>query len=101
MNKNTRHEPTPTSTSTSRTTTYWHHACGWTLLGLLLWFGVTFGVSWWAHVLDTWHIGRMPAGYWWATQGAIGVYLFIIVVHGWLMDRLERRVLTEGDRRHD
>jgi hypothetical protein len=28
------------------------------------------------------------------------VYLLIIVGHAWLMDRLEREVLTEGDSRH-
>ncbi|MDQ5897474.1 MAG: hypothetical protein QG612_1560 [Pseudomonadota bacterium] len=72
-------------------TRYWRSVRLWTVLGLLLWFGVTFGVSWWAPVLDAWRIGSMPAGYWWATQGAIGVYLLIIVVHGRVMDRLERR----------
>lgn len=79
---------------------YWQRVCLWTGLGLALWLGVTFGVAWWAHAMDAWRIGRMPAGYWWATQGAIGVYLLIIVVHGWLMDRLEREVLTEADRHH-
>ena len=77
--------------------TYWQRVCLWTLLGLVLWFGVTFGVSWWAHALDAWKVGRMPAGYWWATQGAIGVYLLIIVVHGRIMDRLERQDAAGSD----
>jgi putative solute:sodium symporter small subunit len=91
---------TPPSSEPFPGKTYWHRVCQWTLLGLMLWFGVTFGVSWWAHALDAWHVGRMPAGYWWATQGAIGAYLLIIVVHGWVMDRLEHEVLTEADRHH-
>ena len=70
---------------------YWRRVCLWTVLGLALWFGVTFGVSWWAHALDLWHVGRMPAGYWWATQGAIGAYLIIIIGYGRVMDRLEAR----------
>jgi putative solute:sodium symporter small subunit len=80
-----------------RRTTYWRRVCLWTALGLAVWFGVTFGVSWWSQVLDEWRIGQMPAGYWWATQGAIGVYLLIIVVHGWQMDRMEREALRGDD----
>jgi putative solute:sodium symporter small subunit len=80
--------------------TYWRRVCLWTLLGLALWFGITFGVSWWAHALDAWKVGRMPAGYWWATQGAIGIYLLIVVGHAWLMDRLEREVLTQDQSSH-
>jgi putative solute:sodium symporter small subunit len=92
------HEQYPGRAPVPPAPTYWRQVCLWTLLGLALWFGVTFGVSWWAHALDAWHVGHMPAGYWWATQGAIGLYLLIIVGHGWLMDRLERRVLGEGGR---
>jgi putative solute:sodium symporter small subunit len=76
-------------------TPYWRQVCIWTAAGLGLWFAVTFGVSWWSQVLDAWQVGHMPAGYWWATQGAIGVYLLIIVVHGWRMDRLEQQLLAE------
>ncbi|NRT57171.1 DUF4212 domain-containing protein [Sphaerotilus uruguayifluvii] len=91
-------EETTSATATEAVVTrYWRSVRLWTLLGLLVWFGVTFGVSWWAPVLDAWRIGRMPAGYWWATQGAIGVYLLIIVVHGRIMDRLERQDAAGSD----
>ena len=77
--------------SAMRARVYWRRVRLWTVLGLVLWFGVTLGVSWWSSALDAWRVGRMPAGSWWATQGAIAVYLLIIVGHGWVMDRLERR----------
>lgn len=82
-------------TTQDRQSTYWKHVCLWTAAGVLMWLGITFGVSWWSQFLDQWHIGGLPAGYWWATQGAIGAYLVIIVGYGRVMDRLEARAAPD------
>jgi putative solute:sodium symporter small subunit len=63
----------------------------WTWLGLAGWLLVTCAVSWFAGTFNRWTVAGAPAGFWLAAQGAIVVYLVIIVAHGWIMDRLEAR----------
>ena len=76
---------------------YWRAVVRWTLLGLGGWLLVTCAVSWFAGSFNRWTVAGAPAGFWLAAQGAIVVYLIIIVVHGWIMDRLEaRHEITES-----
>lgn len=70
---------------------YWRGVVRWTWLGLAGWLLVTCAVSWFAGTFNRWTVAGAPAGFWLAAQGAIVVYLIIIVVHGWIMDRLEAR----------
>lgn len=58
-------------------------------LGLLLvWFGVTFGVSFHARELDFRFFG-WPFSFWVAAQGALLVYGLIIAFYAWYMNRLD------------
>ena len=41
--------------------------------------------------LNTWKIGRLPLGFWFAQQGSIYVFVVLIFVYAWRMDRLDRR----------
>jgi putative solute:sodium symporter small subunit len=77
---------------------YWRTVCLWTGLGLLGWLLVTWTVAWFPAAFNAWTVAGAPAGYWFAAQGAIGAYLAIIVIHGWVMDRLEqtRRDTTDA-----
>ncbi len=57
---------------------------------LLLWAMVSFGATYFARDLQTLVIGGWPLGYWVAAQGAVLVFIGIVVVYGWAMNRLER-----------
>lgn len=35
-------------------------------------------------------IGQLPAGFWWAQQGSMFVFVLLILVYAWLMDRMDR-----------
>ncbi len=41
--------------------------------------------------LNTWKIGRLPLGFWFAQQGSIYVFVALIFFYAWRMDRLDRR----------
>jgi putative solute:sodium symporter small subunit len=75
---------------------YWRWTTRWTLIGLAAWLVLTVGVAWFARDLDRWTVAHVPAGYWWAAQGAIGGFLVIIVVYCLVMEQLEERVHAEG-----
>lgn len=84
----------PSSTQPSRSDgrgRSWRIVTLLTLLGLVGWLLLTVGVVWFARDLDQWTIARVPAGYWWAAQGAIGGYILIIVIYCGLMEWLEAR----------
>jgi len=76
---------------------HWRKVCLWTALGLFGWLLVTWVVVWFASDFNAWTVAGAPAGYWLAAQGAIGVYLIIIIVHGRIMDALERRSQATAD----
>lgn len=84
----------PSSTQPSRSgcqNRLWRIVTLFTLVGLIGWLVLTVVVVWFARDLDQWTIARVPAGYWWAAQGAIGGYILIIVVYCGLMEWLEAR----------
>jgi putative solute:sodium symporter small subunit len=59
----------------------------WLIAALLtLWTGVTFGVPYFGKNLHFKFFG-WPFSFWMAAQGALLVYLLIIVVYGKLMNR--------------
>ena len=41
--------------------------------------------------LNAWKIGRLPLGFWFAQQGSIYVFVVLIFIYAWRMDRLDRR----------
>ena len=63
-------------------------------LGLLAaWLAVNLLVPWFARDLNALQIGGFPLGYWLAAEGALLIYLLIIVVYAVTMDRLEAQLL--------
>lgn len=61
-----------------------------TLIAVLLsiWALVSFGF---AILLPLdFAIGRLPAGFWWAQQGSMYVFVALIFVYAWRMDRVDR-----------
>ncbi len=64
------------------------------LIGVLLsvWVAVSFGLSLLlAPWLNTWRIGRLPLGFWWAQQGSIIVFVLLVFIYAWQLDRLDRK----------
>lgn len=57
------------------------------LLGL--WFACSFVVTYFARDLDFRFFG-WPFSFWAAAQGALIVFVLVIAVYAWLMDRLDK-----------
>ena len=58
---------------------------------LLLWALVSFGATYFARDLQVFVVAGWPLGYWIAAQGAVVVFIGIVVTYGWAMNRLERQ----------
>ncbi len=63
------------------------------LVGLLLvWFVVSYGAGIiLAPYLNNFQIGGFPLGFWFAQQGSIYVFVVLIFVYVYLMNRLDRK----------
>lgn len=58
---------------------------------LSIWLVVSFGFAiLFAEPLGRFSVGRLPMGFWWAQQGAMYVFVALIFVYAWRMDRLDR-----------
>ncbi len=55
---------------------------------LTIWAVVSFGLA----ILFpmTFNIGKLPAGFWWAQQGSMFVFVVLIFVYAWRMDKIDR-----------
>lgn len=58
---------------------------------LLLWALVSFVATYFARDLQSLVVGGWPLGYWIAAQGAVVVFIGIVVVYCWAMNRFERQ----------
>ena len=80
---------------------YWRRNVGIVLVLLAVWFAVSYG----AGILLAEPLNRFrlpgtgfPLGFWFAQQGSIYVFVAIIFVYVWLMNRLDREFgVDEGD----
>ena len=68
---------------------YWRKTRLLTVLLLLVWFGVSFVLIYFARDLDFTVLG-WPFSFWMAAQGSLLVYGLIIGGYAWVMDRLDR-----------
>ena len=57
---------------------------------LLLWALVSFGTTYFARDLQTLVWGGWPLGYWMASQGAVLVFMVLVLVYAQAMSRFER-----------
>ncbi len=77
--------------TTSKKQKYWQKNLQY--LGILLgiWFVVSFGCGiLFADYLDQFRIGGFKLGFWFAQQGSIYVFVLIIFIYVFLMNRLDR-----------
>ena len=69
---------------------YWRANLRVTAVLLLIWFFVTFVVSYFARELSFRFFG-WPFSFWMAAQGCMFVYVGIVAFYAWYMDGLDRR----------
>ena len=70
---------------------YWSATVRLTLTLLTIWFVVSFGAGiLFRQFLDQFSIGGAPLGFWFAQQGSIYVFVVLIFVYAFLMNRLDR-----------
>ncbi len=71
---------------------YWRRNLRYLAILLGLWALVSFGASiFFVDFLNRFHVGTAPLGFWMAQQGAIYIYVLLIFVYVWLMNRLDAR----------
>lgn len=68
---------------------YWRKNLTLTAVLMGLWFGVTFGVAFFARDLSFRFFG-WPFSFWVASQGALVVFALIVWVYAHVMDRLDQ-----------
>ncbi len=76
---------------------HWQRVRRWTGWLLLIWALVSFGLTWHARALSFSFFG-WPFSFWVAAQGAMLVYLALVVIYAWAMHRLDEEYgLDEED----
>jgi len=75
---------------------YWRANIRLVLCLLVVWFIVSYGCGiLLVDVLNQFYIGGYPLGYFFAQQGAIYVFLFLIFFYAWCMNRIDRKFGVE------
>lgn len=70
---------------------YWQKNLQYLCILLAIWFVVSYGCSiLLVDVLDQIRIGGFKLGFWFAQQGSMYVFVLLIFVYVWLMNRLDR-----------
>ena len=72
----------------NRYRTYWRLNVLIVAVLLFVWFVFSFGVAFFARQLDFRFFG-WPFSFWVAAQGALIVFVLIIVVYAWVMNKLD------------
>jgi len=70
---------------------YWKRNTRLIALLLFIWALVSYGFAiFFAESLSGIHIGKLDAGFWWAQQGSMFVFVILIFVYARRMDKLDR-----------
>ena len=78
---------------------YWRENLRYLLILLSVWFLVSYGCGiLFVEQLNNFRIGGSKLGFWFAQQGSIYVFVILIFVYVWLMNRLDKKYgLDEQD----
>lgn len=69
---------------------YWKTNVRYLTILLAIWFIVSYGCGiLFADTLNTFQFGGLKLGFWFAQQGSIYVFVVLIFVYVWLMNRLD------------
>lgn len=70
---------------------YWKQTLWLTGSLLAIWLLVTFAAPYFSQQLNQWNFLGLPLGYFIAAQGSLIVYIVLIGLYAFLMNRLDRR----------
>lgn len=62
---------------------------------LSVWFLASFGVVFFAHDLRQ-VVAGWPVSYWFAAQGSVLIFIFVVIVFAWLANRADRKISDLG-----
>ncbi len=86
----------------SRRQKYWRKNLKYVRILLAIWFTVSYGFSiLFVNELDQFRFAGFKLGFWFAQQGSIYVFVVLIFVYVFLMNRLDRKfgvAEKQGDR---
>jgi putative solute:sodium symporter small subunit len=75
---------------------YWKTNLKYLAILLTIWFTVSFGFGiLLADVLNQYQMGGFKLGFWFAQQGAIYVFVILIFVYIYMMNRLDQKFKKE------
>ena len=77
---------------------YWRRNLTLTLTLLSVWFGVTFIGGYYARELNALSFMGFPLGFYLFAQGSLLIYLVIIVIYVFAMNRLDRQFRVDTRR---
>lgn len=77
---------------------YWRRNLTLTLSLLSVWFGVTFVGAYYADALNTLCFLGFPLGFYLFAQGSLLIYLVIIMIYVFVMNRLDRQFRADTRR---
>jgi len=70
---------------------YWKKNVRLITILLIIWAAVSYGAGiLFAKQLSGIHVGQLDMGFWFAQQGSIYVFVALIFIYAWRMDRLDR-----------
>lgn len=71
---------------------YWRENLRLLLILLSIWFLVSYGAGIiFVDYLNQFHLGGFPLGFWFAQQGSIVVFVILIFVYVWRMNKLDAK----------
>ena len=71
---------------------YWSFNLKYLFILLTVWFSVSFGAGiLWVEELNKIRLGGFKLGFWFAHQGSIYVFVVLIFIYVWLMNRLDKK----------
>ena len=77
---------------------YWRKNLTITAILLFIWFVVTFVEAWFARELNQFSFLGFPFGFYMSAQGSLIIYVVLIGVYAWYMNRLDKQYdVDEGD----
>jgi putative solute:sodium symporter small subunit len=70
---------------------YWKKNLGYLAILLTIWFLVSYGAGiFFKDALNNFKIGGFRLGFWFAQQGSMYVFVILIFVYVWLMNKLDK-----------
>jgi len=82
----------------NRNKEYWNSNLKIVSVLLVIWFLVSFGFGiLFSDFLDQIKIGGFKLGFWFAQQGSIYIFVILIFVYVYLMQKLDKKISQEED----